>query len=289
MTAGRRRLLLALAALPALPVIASADPAAADDGFTALEGDLDGELGVAAIDTGSGRTVLHRADQRFAMCSTFKTVLAAAILARAGRTPGLLDQSVPLPKDVFVAWSPVTGEHEGGALTVRELCAAALQHSDNTAANALLREVGGPAGLTQFARTLGDDAFRLDRWETALNAAVPGDERDTTTPLAMARTLQRLLLGDALPPQGRQQLRDWMLGNTTGAGRIRAAAPAGWQVADKTGSGDYGCTNDVAVLYPPGRAPIVLAVYSRQRVRDAQGRSDVVAAAARMALAAFDR
>lgn len=280
-SATRRRLVFALAALP---FAAAARPATGNAAFAAAERDLDGELGVAAIDTATGRTIGYREDQRFPMCSTFKAVLAAAVLARAETEPGLLDRRLALPKAVFVDWSPITGKHVDGELSVAQLCAATVQYTDNTAANVLLRAVGGPAGLTRYARALGDERFRLDRWETELNTATPGDERDTTTPLAMARTLQKLLLLDGLPPAGRSRLRDWMLGNTTGDTRIRAAVPAGWLVADKTGTGSYGSASDVAVVYPAGRAPIVLAVYTRRAARNAEARSDIIAQAARIAL-----
>lgn len=284
----RRHILFALAALPFDGAIAAND-SSASAAFTALERELGGQLGVAAIDGAAGRTIGHRQDQRFPMCSTFKAVLAAAILARAQREPGLLEKQVALPKSVFVNYSPVTGRHVGGALSVAELCAAALQYSDNTAGNALLRELGGPAALTRYARLLGDTDFRLDRRETDLNSAIPGDVRDTTTALAMARTLRTLLLGDGLAPGAQARLRDWMLGNTTGGSRIRAAVPPGWKVADKTGTGAYGSAGDIAVVYPPQRAPIVLAIYTRQPRQDAQGRSDVIARAARIALDALEQ
>lgn len=285
MTPTRRSLLLALAALPF--GAAASKPVKPAPDFTALERALKGELGVAAIDSASGRTVGHRLHQPFPMCSTFKAVLAAAILARAQDEPGLLDKRVALPGDRFVTYSPVTGKHVDGAMSVADLCAAALQYSDNTAANALLRELGGPEQLTRYARSLDDEDFRLDRWETELNTAIPGDPRDTTTPLAMARTLQALLVGDGLARPQQRRLRDWMLGNTTGATRIRAAVPAAWQVADKTGTGGYGSANDVAVIYPPRRAPIVLAVYTHQPREHAEARSDIVAHAAKLALAAL--
>lgn len=146
--------------------------------------------------------------------------------------------------------------------------------------------MGGPAGLTRYARALGDERFRLDRWETELNTAIPGDERDTTTPMAMARTLQKLLLLDGLPQAGQTLLREWMLGNTTGDTRIRAGVPDGWRVADKTGTGSYGSANDIAVIYPSGRAPIVLAIYTRQWEKDAKARNDIVAQVTRVALKA---
>lgn len=282
----RRQLMLALASLP---FAAAAKPTTADADFAALERDLNGELGVALIDTATGRTAGYRLDQRFPVCSTFKAVLAAAILARADAIPGLLEKRLPLPKAVFVDWSPITGKHIDGELSIAQLCAATLQYSDNTAGNVLLSEVGGPAALTRYARTLGDEHFRLDRWETELNTATPGDERDTTTPVAMARTLQKLLLLDGLPSMRQRQLRDWMLGNTTGAARIRAGVRAGWQVADKTGTGSYGSASDIAVIYPPGRAPIVLSVYTRRLEKNADARSDIIAQATKLALGAFVR
>ena len=280
----RRSVLLSLASLPfatiAAPTIANAD-------LALLERELHGELGVAAIDSASGRVIGHRQDERFPLCSTFKTVLAAAILSRAQRAPGLLEKRLPLPKDRFVDYSPITSKYAGGEMSVAELCAAALQYSDNTAGNALLRELGGPTELTRYARDLGDQSFRLDRWETELNTAVPGDERDTTTPMSMAHTLRKLLLSDGLPPARQNQLRNWMLGNTTGGSRIRLAVPASWHVADKTGTGDYGSANDIAVIYPPGKAPIVLAIYTRQPTKDAEARSDIIVRAAKTSLAAL--
>jgi beta-lactamase class A len=281
----RRHLLLALAALHFDLAIAAAAPGAdSAAGFAALEAELGGELGVAAIDGANGRTVGHRQGQRFPMCSSFKAVLAAAILARAQREAGLLDKEVALPKSVFVNYSPVTGKHVGGTMSVADLCAAALQYSDNTAANALLRELKGPEALTRYARALGDPDFRLDRWETELNSALAGDARDTTTPQAMARTLRKLVLGDGLAPASQARLRDWMLGNTTGGSRIRAAVPPGWKVADKTGTGAYGSASDIAVVYPPDREPVVLVIYTRRFARDAEARSDIIARAAGLAL-----
>lgn len=280
----RRHLVLALGALP---FAVNGKPAPESANFAALEKDLRGELGVAAIDTASGRTIGYRQDQRFPLCSTFKAVLAAAILARADKMPGLLDKRIPLPKHLFVDWSPVTEQHVDGDMSVAELCAATLQTSDNTAGNALLRELGGPAALTRYARSIGDNHFRLDRWETELNSAIPGDSRDTTTPLAMARTVQKLLVQDSLPAAGKRQLVDWMLANTTGNERIRAAVPAGWKVADKTGTGSFGCANDIAVIYPPDRAPIVLAVYTRHKTKDAKSRNDIIVQASALALKAF--
>lgn len=280
----RRNLVLALASLP---LASNAKPSSVNADFAKLERDLQGELGVVAIDSATGRTVGNRPEERFPMCSTFKVVLAAAILAQSDTMHDLIDRRLLLPKDRFVDYSPITRKYVDREMSIAELCAAALQYSDNTAGNTLLRELGGPAELTRYARALGDERFRLDRWETELNTATPGDERDTTTPLAMARTLEKLLLQKGLPPSQQIQLRDWMLGNTTGGGRIRSAIPAGWQVADKTGTGGYGSANDVAVIYPANRAPIILAIYTRQSAKDADTRNDIIVQAAKIALSSI--
>jgi beta-lactamase class A len=252
--------------------------------LASLEKEFGGRVGVAAIDTGNARTLGHRENERFPMCSTFKLLATSAILARSTTEPGLLQQRLAYAKSELVPYSPVTEKHVGAGMTVAELCAAALQYSDNTAANLLLKTLGGPAAVTAFARSIGDTAFRLDRWEPELNTALAGDERDTTTPLAMAGTLQKLVLADGLPPAQQKTLKDWLIGNTTGATRIRAGVPAGWQVGDKTGTGDYGTTNDVGIVWPPNRAPIVLAVYLTHPDKGAKSRSDVIAAATRFVL-----
>jgi len=228
----------------------------------ALENTLAGRIGVFAWRAGDGLQLAYRADERFPFCSTFKVIAAAAILEKSTRDAGLMQLIVRYQRSDMVSYSPITEQHIGEGMPVAALCAAALQYSDNTAANLLLRLLGGPQAVTAYAASIGDTAFRLDRWETALNTAIPEDPRDTTTPRAMGGSLQRLLLGDALPPVQRQQLQAWMLGNTTGAARIKAGLPADWRVADKTGSGSYGTANDIAVVWPPAREPIVMAIYT---------------------------
>jgi beta-lactamase class A len=271
----RRSLILAAMSAP-LAGYAFATPR--DDGFAAAMGKIesaaDGRLGVAAFDLGRKIQLSYRGDERFPMCSTFKVLASSSILSRE---PALLATRIRYTKQDLVSYSPITEKHVADGMTNAELCAAALQYSDNTAANLLLKQTGGPAGLTAYARTLGDEVFRLDRWETALNSAIPGDPRDTTSPVAMMRTLQKLTLGDGLPAAAQKQLVDWMLANTTGATRIRAGVPADWKVADKTGSGSYGTTNTIAVVWPPGKAPIVIAVFFTQPAKDADTRSDVIA------------
>ncbi|CAG2157782.1 Beta-lactamase CTX-M-1 [Cupriavidus yeoncheonensis] len=252
--------------------------------LAALERRAGGRLGVLARHTGNGREVRHRAGERFPVCSTFKAILAGAILQRSAAMPGLLEQQVRYTRQDLVAYSPITEKHVAQGMTVGQLCAAAIQYSDNGAANLLMRRIGGPAGVTAFARSIGNQSFRLDRWETELNTAIPGDPRDTSTPADMAASLQALALDNALPAAQRRQLQDWLRGNTTGAARIQAAMPAGWQIGDKTGSGDYGTTNDIAVLWPPAGAPIVIAIYFTQAAPDAKWSNETIASAARIAL-----
>lgn len=291
----RRTLLLAAATAPLVLTVtacASSPPAAAQGvssatTFAALERAAGGRLGVCAIDTASGRRAQHRADARFPFCSTFKTMLSAAVLAQSVERPGLLQQRVMIGQGDLVNYSPVSGKHVGTGMTVAALCEAAIQYSDNSAANLLMKMIGGPSAVTAYARSIGDDTFRLDRWETELNTALPGDLRDTTTPAAMAASLRVLALGDALPAAQRAQLVAWLRGNKVGDKRIRAGVPAGWQVADKTGTGDYGTTNDAGVMWPPSGAPIVLVVYYMQARADAKAKDDVIAAAARIAVATF--
>lgn len=281
----RRGLLLAIAAAPLMAVgrAEAADTAAGEAALAALEKTFDGRIGVAAVDTADGRTLGHRSDERFPFCSTFKMMAVSALLARLPKDPQLLSKPIAYTAADLVPYSPVTEKHVGEGLRLGELAAVAIQMSDNTAANLLLREIGGPAALTAFARSIGDTDFRLDRWEVELNSAIPGDPRDTTTPAAMARSLQKLLLGDVLSPEGRDQLKTWMLGTKTGDARIRAGVPKAWQVADKTGSGDYGAANDIGLVWPGGsRAPIVMVIYTVQTRKDAKARNDIIASAARI-------
>lgn len=284
-----------LAAAVSVPLVGACAPLRGDsNGVTAaerqlreLESTFDGRLGFVALDTATGTRIAYRADERFPFCSTFKTMLSAAILARSAGDAELLQRRVRYTKRDLVNYSPITEKHVGKGMTIAELCAATLQYSDSTAANLLIALLGGPQAVTAYARSIGDTTFRLDRRETELNTAIPGDERDTTTPAAMAASVRRLLVGDALGAAQRAQLDAWMLGNKTGDARIRAGVPADWRVADKTGTGDYGTGNDIGVAYPPNRAPIVFVVYTTMREKNAQARSDVIASAARIAARAF--
>ncbi|WP_207537392.1 class A beta-lactamase [Sabulicella rubraurantiaca] len=256
MTTGRRALLLATGL--ASPALAASPLPGAFREAEALGG---GRLGVAALDTGSRRRAVHRAEERFPFASTFKMVLASAVLAAVAQGRASLDRAIPVSAADMVPHAPVTERAVGGTMTVEALCEATMVWSDNPAANLLLPMAGGPAGLTAFARNLGDPAFRLDRIETALNQATPGDPRDTTTPAAMLGTMQRLLLDDALPPEGRDRLTGWMVACRTGDAKIRAGLPTGWRCGDRTGGGGHGTNNCVAILWPPGRAPVLVAAY----------------------------
>ncbi|MFD1950957.1 class A beta-lactamase [Sphingomonas arantia] len=232
--------------------------------LAALERRSGGRLGVAVRDRATGDVFGYAADARFAMCSTFKVPLVAAILHRVdqGRERG--DRAITVGRSDIVPHAPFCETRVGGRATVGELCEAAIVLSDNSAANLLLPIVGGPAGLTAFLRRTGDPATRLDRIEPALNSATPGDPRDTTTPAAMAASLDRLALGPVLTPVSRGMLTEWMAASRTGLGMLRAGVPQDWRVADKTGRGQTGTSAVIGVLWPPKRAPIVIASYLTQ-------------------------
>jgi beta-lactamase class A len=259
----RRAFIVGLAACLA-PSLARAGDAsqAAGERIAAIEARAGGRLGVAVLDTESGRRLAHRADERFPLCSTFKVLAAAAVLARVDAGTERLERRVAYGPADLLDYAPVTKAHVGeGGMTLGDLCAAAIDWSDNTAGNLILQAIGGPAGLTRYARSLGDAMTRLDRDEPALNAAAPGDERDTTTPAAMLGDLKALLLGEALSESSRGQLEAWMSDDKVGDARLRAGLPPSWRIADKTGSGDHGTANAIAILRPPARAPILAAVY----------------------------
>ncbi|NVI83185.1 class A beta-lactamase [Janthinobacterium sp. BJB401] len=288
----RRNLLLAggaalLCPTPMLFAAPATSIAAAQTQLAALEKSAGGRLGVAAWRQGSELRVAYRADERFPLASTFKAMLAGAVLARSVSQPGLLDQHVRYEKKELVTYSPITEKHLADGLTVADLCAATLQYSDNSAANFLMTLLGGPQAVTAFARSIGNTVFQLERWETELNSAIPGEVRDTASPASMAHSLQQLLLENSLPAPQRQQLDTWMRGNTTGDKRIRAGVPAGWQVADKTGSGAYGSVNDIGVAYPPSGAPLVIAVYYTREQKKADTNQDIITAATRIVTAAL--
>jgi beta-lactamase class A len=228
-----------------------------------IEAKVGGRIGVAAVDTATGARLAHRGDDRFAMCSTFKWMLAAAVLSRHDRGGGILEQHLSFGQKDLVAHSPVTEEHLGeGSMGIGELCKAVVETSDNTAANTLLKFIGGPIGFTHYLRSICDRTTRLDRMELELNSNMPGDPRDTTTPNAMIGTLQTILVGNALSAESREMLLTWMKNCRTGLKRLRGGLPPNWTAGDKTGTGERGAVNDNAIVWPPQRAPILIAAYS---------------------------
>ncbi|MEU1518520.1 class A beta-lactamase [Streptomyces sp. NPDC005811] len=302
----RRRTLLAATALaPAGGLVTGAGPAPAahaapstartTTGTTTrtrlaeLERKYAARVGVLAHDTATGRTLTHRADERFPICSVFKTLAAAAVLRDLDHDGAYLARRIRYTEEYVTAagYAPVTGTDENVAngLTVAELCAAAVSRSDNGAANLLLRELGGPTAVTRLCRSLGDGLTRLDRWEPDLNSAEPWRRTDVTSPRAIGRTYGRLLLGGALAPDDRRLLTRWLVANTTNTARFRAGLPADWVLADKTGGGSaYGVAHDVGVVWPPDRPPVVLCVLTTKH--DPAGPTDNALVAETATLAA---
>ncbi|WP_184723380.1 class A beta-lactamase [Streptosporangium saharense] len=275
--------------------VAAARPAGEADvhrRLRALERSFRGRIGAYALDTGSGRTITYRSGERFPLLSTFKALAAAAVLHRARTSsPGLMERVVRWKRGDLKPNSPITEKHVRDGLSVARLCEAAITRSDNTAGNMLLRQIGGPAGLTRYLRSLNDPVSRLDRWETELNDWNPGEKRDTTTPAAVAGDLRAVTLGNALVPEDRARLEGWLRANKTGDARIRAGLPPGWGVGDKTGSSDsYGAANDIAVIRPPGSAaPIVMAVYTTREGADTRYEEKVIAETATVLVGALRR
>ncbi|MFG5718776.1 class A beta-lactamase [Streptomyces murinus] len=269
----RRGLLKAGIALTSAAAVAStgraaAAPAAPTSGeLTDLERRYGARLGVYARNVRTGQVLAHRAGERFAMCSVFKAFAAAAVLRDEARCAPM-DKVIHYPPHDLLPNSPRTEENQATGMAMAEVCAAAIQYSDNAAGNLLLRQLAGPAGLTRFFRSLGDEVSRLDRWEPELNTAIPGDPRDTTSPEALARSIERLALGRALAAPDRERFVTWLKGNTTSGARFRAGLPEGWTIADKTGTGDYASANDIGVAWTTRRTPVVLAVLSTKEGKD---------------------
>jgi beta-lactamase class A len=265
----------------------AAAPLLADE-LSRIESGSGGRLGVAILDTGTQRHAEHRAAELFPMCSTFKLLAAAAVLKRCENGQDQLQRRIKFQASDLVTYSPVTKDHAGGdGMTLAELCAAALNYSDNTAANLLLASLGGPQALTAYARRIGDPTTRLDRIEPDLNEAVPGDPRDTTTPAAMLQNLHTLLFGEVLSAASKDQLTAWLLGNRTGDTRLRAGLPPGWRCGDKTGSGERGSTNDIGVIWPPQGAPILVTVYLTETTAASEARNATIADVGRTIVRAF--
>ncbi|WP_233840312.1 class A beta-lactamase [Dyella sp. 2HG41-7] len=270
----------ALSLRPSLLFAAGATKA--DVQLAALERRYGGRLGVAILDTGTGQHAGHRADERFLLCSTFKMLLAAAVLSRVDHGQEQLDRRLVFDQNTVLEYAPITSQHVGPpGMTIAELCSAAVSLSDNTAANVLMAHLGGPSVVTNFARQLGDTITRLDRIEPELNRPTPGGVSDTTTPRAMLSNLQTLMLNHGLSDASRQQLTAWMLATSTGKKLVRAGVPADWRVGEKTGSG-VTQNNDVAIMWPPARKPLLIAAYYENTEKDSDGRSAVLAEVGRI-------
>lgn len=254
-----------------------------------LERRLGARLGVSIIDTQTDRAWSHRPDERFPMCSTFKVLASGAVLALVDAGKADLGRRIRFEAKDVVTYSPVTQSRSGTeGMTLAELCEAAVTRSDNTAGNLILKCIGGPSGLTEFVRSLGDPHTRLDRWETGLNEAAPGDPRDTTTPAAMTSNLRLLVLGDKLSDRSREQLIAWLVANKTGDAKLRAGFPKAWRMGDKTGGGDYGTMNDVAIVWPTGRLPVVVSIYMTETKASFDDRNAAIAEIARELRAELD-
>ncbi len=264
-------------------------PLIAEEALADLEQRSGGRLGVAVLDTTTGRRASWRGDEPFAMSSTFKALLAGVVLARVDRGEETLDRALPIAASDLLEYAPVVEGAVGASLTVEELCEAIVVMSDNAAANLLLATMGGSAGFTAELRALGDTVTRLDRLEPDLNEATLGDPRDTTTPHAMLESLAALLVGDALQASSRERLAGWMAASETGLGRVRAGLPAGWQGGDKTGTGSNGNVHDVAILLPPGGGPVLVASYLAGTPLDREEASAIHAELGRLVVAGVGR
>ena len=269
---------LAVVAL-GLPCVAQGiDAGRLESAIRAEEAQLSAQIGAAVLDTKSNAVWGYRGDERFPLDSTHKAFACAALLAKADRGEASLQKRVVIIATDLVAHSPITEKRIApDAMSLSELCAAAITVSDNTAANAVLSAIGGPPAVTDFFRSLGDEVSRLDRNEPDLNESAPGDPRDTTTPAAAVADLDKLLLGNTLNPAAREQLKQWMIDDAVAGPLLRAAAPSNWRIADKTGAGEHGSRGIVAVLWPPDRAPIVAAIYIRDTSASLDARNAAIA------------
>lgn len=256
-----------------------------DEKFAQLENEFDARIGVYAIDTGTNQTVEYHPDKRFAYSSTFK-VLAAATLLKQNDIKDL-EEVITYTKDDLVTYSPVTEKHVDTGMTLLKISEAAIRKSDNTAGNLLLEAIGGPDKFEQALRDIGDDITQPERYETELNEFTPGNKRDTSTTRALATNLKKIALDDFLPKDKQELLIDWMKGNATGDPLIRAGAPHGWKVADKSGAGSYGTRNDIAIVWPPNREAIVIAIMSRHDKKNAEYSDKLVAKSAEITLNAL--
>ncbi|KAA0759460.1 class A beta-lactamase [Bacillus sp. AR2-1] len=253
--------------------------------FVKLEKEYDAKLGIYALDTGTNQTVTYRSDERFAYASTHKVLAVGALLQKKSIED--LDQKIKYTSKDLVNYNPITEKYVGTGMTLKELADASIRYSDNTAQNLILKQLGGPSEFKKSLREIGDSVTNPERFEPELNEVQPDDTRDTSTAMALATSLQTYALSDILPIEKRNFLIDLMKRNTTGDNLIRAGVPAGWEVADKTGSGSYGTRNDIAIIWPPNKNPIVLAILSNHAKEDAKYDDKLIADATKVALNAL--
>lgn len=256
-----------------------------DEKFSQLENEFDAQIGVYAIDTGSNETIEYKQEERFAFASTYKALAAAILLQQNSMEE--LNEVITYTEEDLVTYSPITEKHVDTGMTLLEISEAAVRFSDNTAGNLLFEAVGGPKGFEKALREIGDNVTQADRFEPDLNNFTPEDTRDTSTPKALATSLQAFAVSDLLSDDKRELFTDWLKGNATGDALIRAGAPEGWEVGDKSGAGAYGTRNDIAVVWPPDREPIVIAILSRHDTADAEYDDTLISKAAEVALNAL--
>ncbi|WP_081867051.1 class A beta-lactamase [Halobacillus karajensis] len=257
----------------------------ASEKFSQLENEYNARLGVYAIDTGSNQTIGYRPEERFAFTSTYKALAAAIVLQQS--TMKELKEVITYTEDDLVSYSPITEKHVDTGMTLLKLAEAAVRSSDNTAGNLLFKGLGGPDGFEQALRQIGDNTTQSERYEPDLNEFTPGDNRDTSTPKALTTDLQAFAVGDLLSDDERERFTNWLQGNATGDTLIRAGAPEGWKVGDKSGAGSYGTRNDIAVVWPPNREPIIISIMSRHYTEEAKYDDALIAQAAKVALNAL--
>ncbi|MFG6668124.1 class A beta-lactamase [Halomonas sp. HNIBRBA4712] len=270
-----RSILMALALSTPLMSLADSNTPVID-AVERTAAELDARVGFAAHDLQTGQRWAYNADHRFALSSTFKTLACADLLYRVDKGERVLDEEIVISREDLVTYSPVTEHRVDESMTLDALCEATLTTSDNTAANLILQALGGPGAVTALTRVLGDDTTRLDRFETQLNEAQPGDIRDTTTPNAMVHNLTELLLGDTLSRGSREQLREWLVGNQVADDLFRASLPDGWVIADRTGAGGFGSRSITAVIWPPEREPLVVAFYITETGASFEARNEAI-------------
>ena len=252
----------------------------------ALEKSFNGKIGVYAIDTNNNQNFAYRADARFPIQSTLKFIAVSALLKQSHTDEKLLQKQIHYTKNDLFTWSPITKNHLASGMTLESLGEAAISYSDNTAANIIIKTLGGPQSINNFTHSIGNKTFHIEHYEENLNSDPKKDE-DTATPKDMALSLKQLTLDNLLAQPQRNELVAWMRNNTTGYKRMRAGVPIGWVVADKTGSGDYGIANDIGITWPPGCKPLVLAIYTVQNTQEAKRRDDIVASITRILVEHF--